>query len=103
MHTAKIHRRKKGASDLEAYQIVIVGNRRLIYHGNAPYPSLKRLTLQRFQLLPFPFLRERYHGHRRGTTPPPCSLKREDLRYNRRETYAINRRIENLSRVLFPL
>jgi len=40
MHTAKIHRRKKGASDLEAYQIVIVGNRRLIYHGNAPHPSL---------------------------------------------------------------
>lgn len=34
MHTAKIHRRKKGASDLEAYQIVIVGNRRLIYHGS---------------------------------------------------------------------
>lgn len=42
MHTAKIHRHKKGASDLEAYQIVIVGNRRLIYHRNAPYPSLKR-------------------------------------------------------------
>ncbi|KYQ51548.1 hypothetical protein ALC60_09314 [Trachymyrmex zeteki] len=34
-------KRKKGASDLEAYQIVIVGNRRLIYHGNASYPSLK--------------------------------------------------------------
>ena len=33
MHTAKIHRHKKGESDLEAYQIVIVGNRRLIYHG----------------------------------------------------------------------
>lgn len=33
MHTSKIHRHKKGESDLEAYQIVIVGNRRLIYHG----------------------------------------------------------------------
>lgn len=38
MHTAKIHHRKKGASDLEAYQIVIVGNRRLIYHGSTPPP-----------------------------------------------------------------
>lgn len=101
----KFTARKKGASDLEAYQIVIVGNRRLIYHGNASYPlSLKhRLTPRRFQLLPFPFLCEQNHGHRCGTIPPPCSLKREDLRYNRRETYAINRRIENLSRVLFPL
>ncbi|EFN65666.1 hypothetical protein EAG_10923 [Camponotus floridanus] len=36
----KFTARKKGASDLEAYQIVIVGNRRLIYHGNASYPYL---------------------------------------------------------------
>ncbi|KYM80607.1 hypothetical protein ALC53_08945 [Atta colombica] len=45
MDSNKLHLpRKKGASDLEAYQIVIVGNRRLIYHGNAPYPSLKAPT-----------------------------------------------------------
>lgn len=36
----KFTARKKGASDLEAYQIVIVGNRRLIYHGNTSYPCL---------------------------------------------------------------
>lgn len=47
MHTAKIHRRKKGASDLEAYQIVIVGNRRLIYHGSTlllPSPIRRPLS-----------------------------------------------------------
>lgn len=59
MHTAKIHRRKKGVSDLEAYQIVIVGNRRLIYHGSTPtvprFPFDRPLgLLLSFLLLSFP-------------------------------------------------
>lgn len=57
MHTAKIHRRKKGASDLEAYQIVIVGNRRLIYHGSTLLPlprSTSTLTTPFFVFPLFP-------------------------------------------------
>ncbi|KYN42408.1 hypothetical protein ALC56_03168 [Trachymyrmex septentrionalis] len=70
-----LRRRKKGASDLEAYQIVIVGNRRLIYHGNAPPPTplprpLKRRTspFGIFNYYHSHFYASWNHGYRRGMT-----------------------------------
>lgn len=84
MHTAKIHRRKKGASDLEAYQIVIVGNRRLIYHRSTPSPRPQHARLSPSMSTPTPsflllLFRSRPHFHRTIPRGGDCTIRNQKI------------------------